>query len=210
MKRFLLTIAILVVSATASHAQQWSVSTNILDWANFGTINLEGSVAVARHFVLDVGGKYNPWNFRGEDNRVMNKQRMAYVGGKWYPWFSYDGWYVGAMAGIMEYASGGLIQKQTEEGLAYGGGIGGGYTLIIGKNFNLNFGAYVWGGKKDYTLYECPVCGRRLESGQKFFVMPTNITFGVTWVIDTKNSRSQEYREARQKLYNEYHNNKRR
>ena len=191
MRTFILTLALILASVTTARAQQWAISTNALDWANFGTINFEGSVAVARHFVIDVGGKYNPWNFRGEEDRLMNKQRTGYVGGKWYPWFSYDGWYLGAMAGVMEYASGGLIRKETEEGVAYGGGIGGGYTLLIGKNFNLNFGAYVWGGRKDYVVYECPACGRRIESGKKTFVMPTNITLGVTWIFNGKKSDNQ-------------------
>lgn len=186
MKKIILSLVIMAFSATVASAQQWAISTNVIDWANFGTVNLEGSVAVARHFVLDVGAKYNPWNFGGEEKRIMNKQRMAYVAGRWYPWFSYDGWYVGVMAGWMEYASGGLIKKETEEGDAFGGGIGGGYTLLLGKHLNLNFGAYCWAGKKNYTLYECPVCGRRLESGSKFFVMPTNITLGITRVFDTK------------------------
>lgn len=202
MKRILLIIAFLSASVFSARAQQWAISTNAVDWLNFGTINLEGSVAVSRHVVFDVGAKYNPWNFTFKEKPVMNKERMFYVAGRYYPWFSFDGWYFGAMAGYREYASGGIVKQLTEEGDAYGGGLGVGYTLIIGKNFNINFGAYAWGGKKNYVQYECPVCGRKVDEGSKFFIMPTNITISLTWVFGGNgNSKNHRYHEGMDKKY---------
>lgn len=53
MKSILLIIVILSVSIFSARALQWAISTNAVDWLNFGTINIEGSVAVSRYVVSD-------------------------------------------------------------------------------------------------------------------------------------------------------------
>ena len=47
MKRAILLAAALLVGAAAS-AQRLSVATNVLDYADFGTLNVEGDLAVGR------------------------------------------------------------------------------------------------------------------------------------------------------------------
>lgn len=201
MKKILITIcAALAVSVTAS-AQRWAVSTNALDYINFGTLNIEGSVAVARHVAMDVGVKFNPWSFGNETTGQIrhNRQRFFYAGVKWYPWYIFDGWHFDAMGGYREYNSGGIFSQEAEEGDAFGGGVGAGYTLPVHKNLNIEFGAMLWAGRKTYTVYSCPVCGRQVKSGSVFFIMPTNIVIGATWVFGKV--RDGEAREKRRKNY---------
>ena len=47
--------------AISSHAQKLSLSTNLVEWGNYGTINLDGGMSVSQHFSLLAGVKYNPW-----------------------------------------------------------------------------------------------------------------------------------------------------
>lgn len=186
MRKLLPFIALLLFLAAPAKAQQWAVSTNSLDYLNFGTLNAEGSVAVSRRIVLDVGAKFNPWTFGNRSNPEtirQNRQRMVHAGVQWYPWFIYDGWHFDAFAAWKEYNIGGIFSQTTEEGDAFGGGIGVGYTLPIHKSFNLDFGAAMWMGAKTYTVYSCPVCGKFMEQGTKFFIMPTNVTIGAKWIF---------------------------
>ena len=71
MKRMLLLAAALFVGAAAS-AQRLSVATNLLDYADFGTLNVEGDVAVARQWT---GGKvqYQEYNRGGIRSAVTDE-----------------------------------------------------------------------------------------------------------------------------------------
>lgn len=189
MKRCLSIIFAFTLITIGARAQQWSVGTNAVDWVNFGTVNVDFSMAVSRHFTVGLEAKYNPWTYaKGTDRQIQNRQRAFYATGRWYPWFSFDGWHVDAIAGWREYNAGGFKWYKdgaAEEGDAFGGGFGAGYTLLVHKNFNLEFGAMMWMGAKKYVIYDCPNCGKIRESGTKFFIMPTNITIGATWVFGT-------------------------
>lgn len=70
MKKFIqfLTISVLAVTlAFPCRAQQWAVGTNGADWLLFGTVNANGSVAVARHITVNAEARYNPWTFNKGD-----------------------------------------------------------------------------------------------------------------------------------------------
>lgn len=183
-KKLLMALLFSTVSV-AVQAQRWAISTNALDYVNFGTLNAEGSVAVSRHVALDVGAKFNPWTFGNQTTGQTRQNRQLFVnaGVKWYPWYIYDGWHFDGFVAYREYNSGGIFSQNTEEGDAFGGGLGAGYTLPVHKNLNVEFGAAFWAGAKMYCVYECPICGRQVEKGTKFFIMPSNITIGVTWVF---------------------------
>ncbi len=70
------------------------------------------------------------------------------------------------------YNIGGVIKRTTEEGEAYGGGLYGGYSIMLSDMWNLDLGFGVWGGYKKYTTYACPVCGVITDKGGKAFIMP--------------------------------------
>ena len=59
-------IALLAVSYIAD-AQRFTVSTNVLDYACLGTMNVEGSYALSRRWSLSAGARYNPFTFRASD-----------------------------------------------------------------------------------------------------------------------------------------------
>ena len=195
--RFLLALLCAVcVSALQARAQRFSVSTNLVEWANLGTVNLEGGVAVSQHFSVHGGFRYNNWTFRkgepedrfedpfGDDERQFENRQQAYnLGIRWWPWYVYSGWW-GYMKGqYREYNYGGIMKHSAEEGDAYGVGFGAGYTHMLGTNFNIEFGAGVWAGSKTYTGYRCTNCGSVSEKGQKFFLLPDDIFISFVYIF---------------------------
>ena len=182
-KTLLLITSLLLIGVFNASAQKWSVSTNVADWANLGTINADGSVAAGRHATVGVGFRYNPWLFGGEEKRLQNKQRTVYVYGRWWPWNIYSGWWLAGKAQAEEYNQGGIFRKETEEGDAYGLGISAGYTLMLHKNLNLDFGIGAWGGYTKYTVYACPTCGKVVDSGNKWFIMPNDLIMSLVYIF---------------------------
>ena len=193
---FLAASAALVLSCGVARAQRYSVSTNFVEWANLGTVNGEAGFAVAQHFSVHAGARYNNWTFRrgdpedrfedpeGDSERQFQNRKQAYsLGIRWWPWYVYSGWWGYARGQYMEYNRGGLIRHVAEEGDAYGVGIGVGYTRMLHKNWNIEFGAGLWGGQTRYTEYRCTNCGSVNASGKKFFILPDDVFVSLIFIF---------------------------
>ncbi len=184
LRRILLLTTLIALPMVAS-AQRVGFGTNVVEWANLGTINGEFSVAVDQHWSLNANALYNPWTFNkgDQEKQFENRQRTFAVGTRAWLWHVYSGWWFGAKAQYQEYNRGGILNRQSEEGDAYGGGLSFGYTLLMSKHVNFEFGAGLWGGKTYYTTYACPTCGRVVDSGGKWFVLPNDIMFSIVFVL---------------------------
>lgn len=86
-------------------------------------------------------------------------------------------------AQYQEYNRGGISSPETREGDRFGAGLSGGYTYMLGRHFNIEAGAGVWGGADKYTVYSCPTCGRTLDKGNKTFVMLNEVLLSLTYVF---------------------------
>jgi len=184
-KKIAIIAAILFAFAHGASAQRWSVSTNLVDWATIGTINLEGSASLAQRVSVQAGFKYNPWTFRADDpdKQFQLRQKTYYAGVRWWPWHVFSGWWMSAYGQYREYNRGGLLSRETEEGDAFGGGVSGGYALMLSESLNVEFGVGLWGGVKDYTRYSCPRCGKILDEGRKAFVEPDDIRISFVFIF---------------------------
>lgn len=172
-------IASLTMAVTAS-AQRYTVGTNAIEWAELGTINLEASMSVHQKLSLHLGGGINPWTFNKgvAEKQMENRNYNAWVGLRFWPWHVYSGWWIGTNFRYMIYNRGGVFNRKTEEGNAYQLSLFGGYSLMLSDQWNLDFGVGGWAGYKNYTLYDCPMCGMVLEKNKKFFVIPdVRVTF---------------------------------
>ena len=168
-----------------SKNQRWSIGTNLIDYANFGTINAEGSVAVSRHITINAAARYNPWTFRKyeRETQMENRVRQASLGVRYWPWHVYSGWWLGGRAQYQEYNRGGIRRPLTEEGDAFGVGLSFGYTMMVNKHLNMEFGAGVWGGGKSYVHFEYPRYGKVLDTGTTWFVMPNDLLVSLVWIF---------------------------
>lgn len=142
-----LVLIMLVGASYRVDAQEFAVSTNALSWANLGTINAEASIGTGRHISFNAGITYNPWQFTSPTYvELMNKQKGAYLGVKYWPWHVYSEWWIGAKLQYKNYEQIGLLSPERLEGNALGAGLAAGYSLMIGERFNLDFGLGMWAG----------------------------------------------------------------
>lgn len=182
MKKILTTITLVLLWSVCG-AQEFALSTNMLDYANFGTINLQASYGVAQHWSVNACMKYNPFTYRKDTEPVQNRQLSYAAGARYWPWHIYSGWWLSGAVRYQEYNSGGYGTPQTSEGDRFGGGFGAGYTYMLGPHFNLDFGLGFWAGYDIYTTYACQTCGRIVEDGGKYFIKPADITLALTYIF---------------------------
>lgn len=177
-------IALLAVSYIAD-AQRFTVSTNVLDYACLGTMNVEGSYALSRRWSLSAGARYNPFTFRASDpqRQFQIRQISCSAGVRMWPWHTSSGWWFAGKARYQEYNYGGITSRATREGDRVGAGLYAGYTHMLGPHFNLEFGLGAWAGMDWYDIYSCQVCGLTVDSGNGFFVLPDDIMVAVVYVF---------------------------
>ena len=171
--KLLLIICFSALAIERSSAQNVSLSTNFLEWANFGTVNLEAGVSVHKNISLHLGAKYNPWEFKTSQLNLdlYNKQKTGYIGVRYWPGYVFSGWWIGARARVTDYANTGIWRPAINQGRSIGGGLSFGYTLKLHERLNIEFGAGVWGGRKvKYNLYCCPECMTIRDSGARNFI----------------------------------------
>ena len=186
MKTKVLILTVLgLLGVTTLRAQNIALSTNIAGYANWGTLNLEASCSVARQWTVNAGVKYNPFSFKaGEDEHpVNNRQRLLAAGTRFWPWHVYSGWWIAGKVQYQEYNLGGITSAETTEGDRIGFGATVGYTYMLAKHFNLEFGLGGWVGADFYSVYECPVCGLTVDSGRKGFILPNDIIVAISYIF---------------------------
>jgi len=161
-----------------------ALSSNLTDYALLLTPNLDFQYAMGRHFTVEAGIKYNNWSFfQSSGNESKNRQKTLHSGIRWWPWYSYSGWWAGSSLQYQEYDRGGFLSAESEAGDAIGLSLSAGYSLQLAKCLNLDFGFGIWAGSTVYTLYECPQCGRVLEEGSKTFFLPNEARVAVQFIF---------------------------
>lgn len=181
--RMIAALAAALLAAAPLCGQDLVVSTNVLDYANFATLNVETGLAVARHWSLSAGAKYNPFTFGKGDGTILQRQQTYSVGARFWPWYIFSGWWICAKAQYQEFCSGGITSRRTSQGDRYGGSLSAGYTFMLSKHFNLEFGLGAWGGYEVYTAFNCQHCGQTVDSGSKYFLLPNDVTFALSYVF---------------------------
>lgn len=181
--KIFLVSAILSVCAPVLYGQEFAVSTNFADYADFGTLNIEASYGLAQHWSLNAGMKYNPFTYNPDGEQLQKRQRSLSAGARYWPWHIYSGWWLSGAVRVQEYNIGGITSPETTEGNRFGGGLGLGYTCMLSPKFNLDIGAGFWSGYDVYTTYSCPTCGRKIAEGRKFFFLPADILLALSYIF---------------------------
>lgn len=179
-------IAALFIVPIGAQAQKVAVSTNVFDWANFATTNLEAGVSIHQHFSIQAGARYNPWKFKTQKLGLplYNNQTTAYAGFRFWPWYVFSGWWIGVQAQYTDYKETGIWRHALDIGKAIGGGLSFGYTLMLHEKLNLEFGAGMWAGRRyEHVLYCCPDHMQVRESGPGNFVAMNDISISLMYVF---------------------------
>lgn len=143
--RFVVALSFVLFSCYYASAQKFALSTNLVEWANFGTINADAGLSVAQDFSLHAGAKFNPWSFHTKSGmQIYNKQTTAYFGARYWPWYVYSGWWIGARVRFMDFSETGVLRPKLFEGKSLGAGVLFGYTWMIHEHFNIEIGGGLW------------------------------------------------------------------
>ncbi len=187
MKKLFFLFLALMALAYQGHAQKVAVGTNLLSYANFLTANMDISYAVAKNWTVYIQGKYNPWTFRNNqpnEKHMQNRQLTFAAGTRYYPWHVYTGWWASASAQFTKYNTGGIIKTKTWEGKVYGFSLGAGYSWLLNKHLNMDFGFGLMVGPNRYITYSCPKCGRVEEGRQKqIYVGPNELLVKLSYLF---------------------------
>ena len=166
------------------HRARLAVSQNVADYIFLGTLNAELQYSVHRNWTLGIGARYNNWTWRyRQDTQFEARQQTYYLDGRWWPWYTYSGWWVGGKVQFQEYNRGGLLGAETEEGDAVGVSLGAGYAVHVNHWLNIDFGLFGWGGMTRYVSYACPYCGSRTGEGTKAFVLPDEVRIALQFIF---------------------------
>lgn len=181
----ILVSAFLVFLPFAASARKFSISTDILGYAQLGTMNVDASYAINRRLSLVAGARYNPFTFRqGDSQKQFQYRQQSYSFGlRLWPWHIWSGWWFAGKIRYQEYNKGGLISLKTEEGDRFGAGLYSGYTHMLSSHFNLEFGVGLWAGYDRFRAYSCPACGERLSQGNRFFLLPDDFMIAIVYVF---------------------------
>lgn len=182
MKNFVSVTAGLLL-CVAVRAQNFAVATNVLDYVNLGTLNVEASCGVGRQWTVTAGMKYNPFTYGEGAAGFADRQRSVDAGARFWPWHIYSGWWLAGKLKWQEYNRGGFVSAESQEGDRYGGGLAAGYTFMLDTHLNLDVGFGLWGGYDRYIAYDCLKCGRVVAEGEKFFVLPNDILLTISYIF---------------------------
>ena len=182
MRNFIIILAGFL-SCTLLTAQDFSVSTNLVDYANLGTLNLEASYGFSRHWSVGASLRYNPFTYGQGEEMKSNRLRSVAAGARYWPWHIFSGWWLCGKLQAEEYNLGGFKSPETSEGDRFGGGVSGGYSYMLGHHFNVELGAGIWSGYNRYVVYQCPHCGKVVEKGANFFVLPSDIMLSLSYIF---------------------------
>lgn len=185
MKRIVLLVLLCLSSVFRSYGQKFSISTDLMGYAALGTLNLDASYAVSRHWSLTLGARYNPFTFhKGDPQKQFQSRQQSYsVGARMWPWHIWSGWWFASKLRYQEYNQGGILSRETTEGDRVGVGLYSGYTYMVSSHFNVEFGIGLWTGADFYTRYSCPTCGQTLDKGRRGFLLPDDIMISLAYVF---------------------------
>jgi hypothetical protein len=182
----LYSLIVLLGLCLAANAQTISIGTNAVDWVNLGTANIEIGLSVGQHFSVVTGGRYNPWSFNSQRHEVPmhNNVKVAYAGVRYWPWYVFSGWWVGLKGQYEQFMQGGFWRPMLEEGTAVGGALSGGYTWMLHKHLNLEFGLGLAAGRyTDYSRYQCSDCVDLITTGPRNFLKFDDLVIAIVYVF---------------------------
>lgn len=183
MKKIFIITFISILGVFKLYGQNYSISTNLVDYLALGTLNLELSYPISRNYSLNLRGEYNPFSFKSSSSDLRNKHFAISIGGRYWMWHVNSGWFLGSYIAYSKYSISGIFTKKSYEGNAIGATIGGGYAWMLARGVNLELGLGAFVGVTDYTRYSCVRCGVREKDKTKFFVTPADVLIGLNFLF---------------------------
>ncbi len=182
MKKFILTLSVVLLSAFHAYSQDFAIKTNVLSDA-FRNANLGIEFGLAPRWTVDVSGEYNAWPV--EQNAPRWKHWSAQPEARYWFCDRFSGHFLGIHAHGGQYNIGGIksicglktdfamlgtdFSKLAEtrfQGWFAGAGIAYGYAFLLGEHWNLEAELGVGYSYTEFDRYSCIGCGKKIETAQ--------------------------------------------
>lgn len=153
-----------------------------------GTFNVEGAMVVSNHWSLQLPVKVNPWTFGDK----YYKRLAVLPGARYWLINSYSrGLFVGVNAVYTMYNHDGMMGNKIDyfgrdfryKGSAYGGGVSLGYSIPVGRRWNIEFEAGVAGVKADHDIYYMAEDGMKIGNQKGFLPIPNKIGAHIVYLF---------------------------
>ena len=197
MRRFLIILVFVLLCTLSTRAQNIMVSTNVIDWAEFGTMNIEAGLPLSKHFSVHAQARVNPWVFGLKEGDAsyddivdldkagfLIKKTQVGLSVRWWPWYVFSGFWMRLKAQYCSYDVGGkFLGQERRIGDGVGAGIGLGYTLMLSRNWNLDFGIGGWGGMTYESVRENVVTPKAPDPEWKKFIFVDDVIVAFVYVF---------------------------
>lgn len=169
MKRYLLLYLATMLFSVAAHAQDVSLTLNLLPLAE-GTVNLGVGYALKDNLTAELSGSVRPW---ARSETAVNKYWTIRPEIRYWTCQKYNGHFFGGYLTGSQFNVGGKtypfglfssIEKHRFEGWTIGTGLTYGYHFLLSRNWNLEAGLGVGYNYANYKKFVCPLLCSRVES----------------------------------------------
>ncbi len=192
----LLTIIALfiLVFPSKSDAQNFAAKTNLL-YDLTTTVNIGAEATLAPKWSLDISGNMNFWSFshgkRWKQWMIQPEARYWFcrsMGGHFLALHALGGQYnVGHVdLDFLSFLGNNFkeFKDYRHQGWFAGGGVGYGYSWLLGKHWNLEAEIAVGYVYTRYDVYECAGCGKKVDSDRhRNYVGPTKAAINLVYVF---------------------------
>lgn len=192
LRRKAVIVALLLISAVAANARDWSVKTNILYDATL-TVNAGLERRLAPRWSVDLSGNLNAWTVN--DHRW--KHWMVQPEARYWFCEATAGHFVGVHALGGQYNVGNLdlgfkmlgtdfrnLRDRRYEGWYAGAGIAYGYTWIVNPRWSIEAEIGFGWIYTRYDAFPCAECGYKLASDKSHnYVGPTKAALNLVYVF---------------------------
>lgn len=193
LRKILLTLAVILVSAPFVAAQNFGVKSNLL-YDITSTVNLGIEYRLTDRLTFDISGNYNAWTLKEGARR---KHWMVQPEIRLWNCDAFSGHFV-ALHGIGgQYNFGGLkngvnflgndfsqLSEHRFQGNAIGAGVAYGYAWILSQHLNLEAEIGVGYIYTEYDKFNCVGCGKRIVTGQPaHFFGPTKAAVNLVYIF---------------------------
>ena len=191
-KEAILAVTLLLTgSIQNAGAQQVALKTNLLYDATT-TPNIGMEIGTGKKHTFQVFYGLNPWKFGHGDDQKFVKHWV--VNPEYRYWFChrFNGWFVGAHAFGGQFDAYGIkppfgwwdeLKDYRHEGWFVGGGIACGYQWILSRHWNFEASIGVGAAYIDYDKFNCGICGKKIDDGNKWYVGPTKLALSLLYMF---------------------------
>ena len=178
---------------TSSATPSFAIKTNLLYDATT-SMNLGVEFKVSRKMTMEIAGTYNPWTFA--DNKKI-KHILVQPELRWWTCEPFSRHFFGLHAHYARFNVGGITLPKIGfngvgddntkdfryDGWLAGVGVSYGYQFYLGPRWSLETTLGVGYAYIDYDRFECPACGKHLDSNIRHYFGLTKAGISLIYLI---------------------------